>query len=210
MEQRTRNVLAVTAAPSLNPGWLIPRLAAFQEHYPDIDVRLETSPGLEDLERSGFDIALRSGDGRWPGLIAHKLADFRLTPLCSPGFVERHGPFNRPDDLLSTPLIERDDPAWPRWFAAAGLPEVELTGGPALRLATRNLYGEAALASRGVALLMPLFYAAELVQGRLVRPFETVLNMEPSAYWFSYPASQRRARPIRLLRDWLLKQMSGG
>lgn len=209
LADRARQVISITAVPSLNPGWLIPRLAAFQEAHPAIELRLDVSHGLVDLAQAGVDVALRSGDGDWPGLVAHRLAALTLSPLCSPAFVARHGPFRTPRDLLAAPLIERTDPAWTRWFAAAGVAEADPGGGPALRLRTRNLFSEAARASRGAALLMPSLYGADLVEGRLVQPFDVVLDMRRTAYWFCCLEAQRASRPIRLLRQWLTREFRG-
>ncbi|WP_363323472.1 LysR substrate-binding domain-containing protein [uncultured Bradyrhizobium sp.] len=106
-------------------------------------------------------------------------------------------------DLLALPLVEAKDPAWPQWFEAAGCPTPNMTSRPALRLAGRDFYGQAALAGRGVALLTPELYARELSTGQLMQPFSTVIDLEPRAYWFVYPASRKRSRPIRLLQNWL-------
>jgi LysR family transcriptional regulator, glycine cleavage system transcriptional activator len=202
VERRTRSVINLTAAPSLHPRWLLPRLAAFQAKYPELEIRLDQSRALVDLDHAGFDAALRSGDGRWPGLEAHKIVPFRLAPLCSPALFEGRV-VTSPKDLLGLPLLEPDDPAWPLWFEAAGFPNPDMDKRPALRMSSRDLYGQAALAGRGVALLSPELYSHELSTGELVQPFPAVVDFEPRAYWLVSPASQRRSRSLQLLRNWL-------
>jgi LysR family glycine cleavage system transcriptional activator len=144
----------------------------------------------------------------WDGLVAEQLLPFRLSPHCTPDFAEKHGPFRQAGDLLSCPLVEREDWAWARWFEAAGCGEVDLRGLPSVRLHSRNLFGEAALASRGAALLNPELYAAEVAGGRLVQPFETVLDLSPRAFWLVYPETSRRSRAVRLFSAFLSEHVA--
>src|SRR5437660_5416587 len=65
--------LTVTASPSIAAKWLVLRLHQFQEQYPDIDVRLSATDEIVDLARGDFDIAIRYGTGRYPGLAVELL-----------------------------------------------------------------------------------------------------------------------------------------
>src|SRR5580698_7694899 len=56
-------MLTVTASPSFAGKWLVQRLHRFQEHYPDIDVRISATDTVVDLTRGDFDIAIRYGNG---------------------------------------------------------------------------------------------------------------------------------------------------
>src|SRR5207302_2241175 len=60
--------LTVTASPSIAAKWLVLRLHRFQALWPQIDVRISTSDDLVDLTRGDFDLAIRYGTGRYPGL----------------------------------------------------------------------------------------------------------------------------------------------
>src|SRR3981189_1124710 len=64
------NVLTISTLASLAAKWLLPRLSAFQEAHPGIDVRITTSTGLVDFKRGAGDAALRHGRGPWPGVRA--------------------------------------------------------------------------------------------------------------------------------------------
>src|SRR5271163_508980 len=78
------HVLTVSTLASLAAKWLLPRLSAFQEAHPGIDVRITTSPGLVDFRRDNVDAAIRYGRGYWPGLRADWLMADELFPVCSP------------------------------------------------------------------------------------------------------------------------------
>jgi LysR family glycine cleavage system transcriptional activator len=205
LDEKRRTVLSITAPTSIAPGWILPRLAAFQRQHPGIDVRFETASELVELERNGYDVGIRSGDGVWSGLRSHRLLPFKLTPLCSPAFIERFGRLKSAKDLLGVPLFETSDPCWSVWFSQSGFTNIDLGTKPGLKLRSRNLYAEAALRGHGVALLSPILYADELKTGRLIQPFPLVVDMSPRAYWFVYPITRSRFTTVQAFRHWITK-----
>ncbi|MCC6658823.1 MAG: LysR family transcriptional regulator, partial [Rhodocyclaceae bacterium] len=56
---RRRPRVTVSAAVGIASLWLVPRLAAFQEAEPDIDVRLSADNRMVALAREDIDLALR-------------------------------------------------------------------------------------------------------------------------------------------------------
>src|SRR6202041_3230626 len=77
-------VLTVSTLASLAAKWLLPRLSAFQEAHPGIDVRITPSMSLVDFQRDDVDAAIRYGRGQWPGLRADWLTADQIFPVCSP------------------------------------------------------------------------------------------------------------------------------
>src|ERR1700761_1737940 len=61
-------VLTVSTTASLATKWLVSRVAAFQDAYPGVEVRISTSAALVDFARDQVDMAVRYGRGKWPGL----------------------------------------------------------------------------------------------------------------------------------------------
>jgi LysR family glycine cleavage system transcriptional activator len=80
-------VLAVTAVHTFATNWLVPRLGAFQQQHPEIAVRIDLSSRNVDFAREDFDLGIRGGRGKWPGLRADPLIPIAFTPLCSPDFL---------------------------------------------------------------------------------------------------------------------------
>jgi LysR family glycine cleavage system transcriptional activator len=200
---RTENVLSITTTLSL-ATWLAPRLGSFQIAHPEFAVRLDSSNRLIDFSDGEFDIGLRTGRGEWPGLAAHRMFPIQYTPVCSPDVLARHD-FRKPADLLHARLISGDDPWWGRWFSEAGAGDFGGAGQATLALGTQAMEVQAALAGHGVAIIMPRFFPEELRSGRLVQIFDVVAE-DPSSFWLVYPVERRRARKIRLFRDWLLAE----
>lgn len=77
-------VLTVTVSPNFASRWLVPRLGAFLDQHPDLDLRISASLQHVDLTADGIDIAIRHGDGDWPQLHVTRLAEEQLFPVCSP------------------------------------------------------------------------------------------------------------------------------
>src|SRR6202049_2102497 len=101
--------LTVTASPSFAAKWLVPRLHRFQTASPEIDVRISATDEVVDLNRGDFDIAIRYGGGRYPGLDVEPLLKNEVFPACSPRLLENGPPLRTPDDLRRHALIP--DPA---------------------------------------------------------------------------------------------------
>jgi LysR family glycine cleavage system transcriptional activator len=194
-------VLTISTAQTFAANWLAPRLGNFQIEQPELAVRLQTSTTLVDFARDDADVAVRMGAGPWPGLCEHFLMRLHVTPLCSPEFRDRHR-IAHPQDLLRVPRLSADDPTWRAWLRVAGVEEVETQGAGGIRLDSQVAEGNAALAGHGVSLLTPLYWRAELAEGRLVRLFDTMLLERPSM-WLVYPEHKRSRPKIRAFRAWI-------
>jgi LysR family transcriptional regulator, glycine cleavage system transcriptional activator len=199
--------LTINTMHTFAAQWLAPRLGAFQLLHPEIAVRLETTSRLVDFAREEVDVVVRAGLGQWPGLIAHKLLDVRFTPMLSPALAEQVGGVREPRDLLKLTLLDPKDPWWVAWFKANDLPLdfLERQTSPSLNM--QSLDAEAAMAGHGVTLLTPAYFQRELASGRLIQPFDLVLD-EGQAYWLAYPESRRNVPRIRAFRDWIVAEAS--
>src|SRR5271168_3901814 len=62
--------LRITALPTFGSSWLAPRLGGFRALHPKIQLQVDLSAAAEILEGGRFDVAIRNGHGRWPGLRA--------------------------------------------------------------------------------------------------------------------------------------------
>lgn len=197
-------VLSVAALPSFAAAWLVPRLGQFQFEHPNIAVRLKGVRGDVDLIEKGFDVCIRPGRGEWPGLKGHELFPMKFAPMCSPSFLEKHGPFNTPVAMLSAPLVDRHSPWWRLWLDAAG-ETAAIPEGSTLQLGAQNLEHIAAAQGYGIALLTPALFKDELESGRLIQLFETVAQ-DGRSYWLVYPETRNRTAKVKVFRDWVLAQ----
>lgn len=199
--------LVISTTQTFATQWLAPNLGSFLLRHPEIAVRVETDSRLVDFAASDVDVAVRQGNGSWPGLTAIHLADVRFTPLLSPALAESIGGVTRPADLLRLPLLDADDPWWTIWIEANQLSREALSAQRGPSLGTQSLIAAAAMAGLGVALLAPGNFSREIADGKLLRPFAGEVS-EGSAFWLVYPEQRRNVPKIRRFRDWLVAEMA--
>jgi LysR family glycine cleavage system transcriptional activator len=198
-------VLKISTTQTFATEWLAPRLGLFQIERPELAVRLQTDTRLVDFARDDVDVAIRGGVGPWPGLRQHFLFRLQTTPMCSPGFQERHA-ISRPEQLFELPRLSPGDYWWKLWADAIGVPEPENPRAGGLRLDSQVAEGHAAMAGHGIAMLNPQMWQSDLRGGRLVQLFPLVV-LEKISYWLVYPEHKRNQAKTRHFRDWLLGEV---
>ena len=199
---REEGTLIINTMHTFASQWLAPRLGIFQLMHPQLAVRLETTSRVVDFAREEVDLVVRAGKGVWPGLVAHKLLDVRFSAMMSPKLAAT---VKEPADILKLPLLDSKDPWWVTWLKAFDLPTDVLEQQTAPSLNMQSLDAVAAMADMGVALLTPAYYRQELADGRLVQPFDLVID-EGSGYWLAYPESRRNVPKIKKFRDWIVAE----
>ncbi len=204
--------LRVEALPSLAVKWLVPRLQAFREEHPEVDVWLSTRHSERlGLERGDLDAVITLGDGNYPGFKSWELMRDYVIPVARPRFLEEVGMPENPEDLCNLPLLLRHSgilsPGWEYWFDYAGV-DKDLYQ-PALRDGTRfpdtNMAIQAAFEGQGVALARSAHVWEDLETGRLVRLFNIHCPSDVSVYFVCRP--ERADRPAMVAyRDWLIRE----
>ena len=190
--------LRISAAPALGSKWLVGRVAEYQQGHPDLEFTLGTATGLGPLLNGEADIGLRYGEEEWPGLLAWKLFEERVFPVCSPALSSG---LKSPVDLDRVRLLRHPLLSWQRWFAVAGLDRPEPATGPIYEDALLMLEG--AVAGHGVALMAATLAQPYLDEGRLVRPFAEDCP-DRSFYIVAPPAVQEKPAIMDFIR-WLLR-----
>lgn len=191
--------LRLSVAPALGSKWLVRCVAEYQELHPEIEFSLSTGTGLGPVLAGEVDLGLRYGEEEWPGLLAWKLFEERVFPVCSPVLAKR---LQQPLDLDRVRLLRHPLLSWQRWFAAADLVRDEPSDGPYYEDALLML--EAAVAGHGVALMATTLAASYLKSGVLSRPF-TVECPDRSFYIVALPGIRQRTSAMAFIR-WLLRQ----
>lgn len=201
--------LALTTTPSFAALWLIPRLASFTGEHPGVDVRIDASFERRDLQRDGFDLAVRYGAAQ--GAAGEWLFGEVLVPVCSPALLRsKPHPLRTPADLVHHTLLQVADPGgvsmpldWAPWLRQLGQPQLQ----PAARL-TFNSYNEAvaaALAGHGVALGRRPLIDALLKKRQLAVPFGEATNTAHGYFLLLSPVTASRP-DAQALAVWLRAQ----
>jgi LysR family glycine cleavage system transcriptional activator len=199
-------MLSVSTTHTFANTWLAWRLGGFQMLNPGLGVRLVTGDQITDFAREEVDVGIRAGIGPWSGLERHLLFQIDFTPMCSAGFLARHGGAIQPADLLTLPIISPHDPWWPHWLKEAGVDVDEDVIRPGVRLDSQAHEGHAAMAGQGVAMLTPFLWRNDLAERRLVR-LSSLISTRGYGYWLVYPEERRAVPKIKRFREWLLDEI---
>jgi LysR family glycine cleavage system transcriptional activator len=198
--------LTLTAPPSFAAKWLVPRLGAFEQKHPQVDVWLSAAIELVDLAAGEVDVAIRYGAGRYPGLEVKRLFAEAVIPVASPEHLAAQ-PLNSPSDLANHILLhdgspDFDDscPDWSMWLAARGLKNIDGMRGP--RFNQSSLVIEAAVNGRGVALAKRTLASADLEAGRLVAPLQIATAVD-FAYYLVHPKAKGRLPQVKAFVSWI-------
>jgi LysR family glycine cleavage system transcriptional activator len=208
-------VLVISTPPGFTSKWLAPRLYRSSIAYPEIDVRVSSSMNNANFTTDGVDAAIRNlpvDATHDDALEIEKLLDQSLMPVCSPGFVEKHGPFTSPDMFRAVPLIHDDSfssraamPNWADWFAAAGVRDADISRG--LRFNSADHALDTTVEGAGVLLAHDALAYDDLRTGRLVAPFDLTLQ-SGRCYCFVCLKKRRESANVRAFRACLKEEVA--
>ena len=201
-----RRPLSVTTTASFAALWLIPRLAGFTRDHPGVDVRITAETRVQDLERDGFDLALRHGPASLAGPNAVRLFGEKVFPVCSPRLLKKT-PLEKPADLRHHILLQYDDPDgshpwlhWKTWLEVERISDLRPAG--TLSFSGYEQIIPAALAGHGVALGRSPLVRGLLASGELVAPFKS--QADPARAYFAIVSKTAASRPeVAAFLEWL-------
>jgi LysR family glycine cleavage system transcriptional activator len=203
LQRQSAGVLTVSTSPDFAAKWLVHRLGNFAEAHSDIDLRVSATMHHVDFAREDVDMAVRHGDGNWPGLDAMQLSAEQLFAICSPKLLSGRR-LAKPADILKFPLIHLDNRAdWTKWLRVTGISDDNVRHGPVLNRASMVI--DAAINGQGIALARTTLAAWDLLNGRLVRPFADALRLSKT-YWIVCPKAASNIPKVATFRNWLLAE----
>ena len=195
--------------------WLLPRLPKFRELHPAIDVRIITSQGQYDFDTQDIDVAIIFGNpaslmdkNQNPSLEnARRLFFEKVFPICSPSFLQKHGPVQSHKKLAALPLLKLGADAgqgWQDWnsFFKGRRSQVEPSD-PVLTFNNYTLLVQAAIAGQGVGIGWGTLVDDLIDSGVLVGLDEFSLNTE-SGYFLVEPNPREQPAATQYFINWLL------
>ncbi|HET7765797.1 MAG TPA: LysR substrate-binding domain-containing protein [Burkholderiales bacterium] len=206
-------MLTLTTTASFAALWLVPRLNDFRRLHPGIDMRLDASNEIQDLEREGIDLAIRYCTPKMAGSAAVRLFGELVFPVCSKALLAGKK-LGSPKDLSGQVLLHYDDPyrrypwlSWEVWFELTQTQGVKPAG--MLRFSHYDQLIQAAAEGHGIALGRSRFVGQWVKQGKLVLPFGKRYMCTPSdsRAYFLVPSPRAAARAeVTKFSRWLQQQ----
>ncbi len=194
----------ITVAPFFGNRWLLPRLPKFHAKYPDITIKPFLSFDYVDLEKSGFDAAVRYGAGDWAGLRSILIYRDLIRPVCAPQLVKGVKLPMTADDIFDLPLAcaQNWPEDWGAWAKAAGARNQD--GVVAVTYESRAFMFDAALSGQAVVLADARMTQADEQAGRLVHLNPHTVERPHGIF---VVARERNSDPrLDLFVDWLRQE----
>ena len=180
----------------------LPRVAEFNQRYPDIVLNIALDDRQVDLIERGLDLAVQVGEINNPRYIARVLNRGQRVTCATPAYFKVHGQPQMPDDLTQHRCIASAlFPVWPysvkgkRVEIAVRGPLV-LTGGDAVR--------EAALLGLGIVQSNWWTVRHDLVEGKLIEVLKPYA-IEGQPISVVYPPTRHVPRKLRVMIDFLVE-----
>ena len=197
--------LRITMTPNFAVGFLIPRLGSFRAEHPEIALDLDPSARMVELGPGGPDLAIRYGDGDWPGLETRLLIAAPKVIVATPGLVAGRR-IEQPADLLSLPWLQEQGTEEIReWLTSRGVTGAHEAGGAAM---PGYMLYPALLEGQGIALAGKVFVEGDIAAGRLTTLFED----DDHQGRLGYPLVRRPGPPRPALAAfirWLRREAPG-
>ncbi len=201
------NYVTLNASSAFNNYWMMPRLADLHARYPGIDLRLQASDREPDIDAENISLAVRRGDGRWPGCGAARIAPEVIYPVAAPRVMAAAIDLVSIPGLLHQRLIHleepvRERPSWQQWLAHFGIDRIAPEGG--LRLNDYALVLQAAMAGEGFALgwhhMTDRLVAQGLLAARTGWTWET-----RNGFYLVWSNTRPLSPPAAKVRQWILE-----
>ncbi len=156
--------LRVTLTPAFASQWLVPRLGRFWARHPEVPISLHPDRQVVDLTRARMDLAIRLGEGQWPGVESELLVPAAYTVVAAPTLLDGQTRLT-PAEMANLPWIFEEGSYEERaWLRRIGLDPDRLR---ATTMPTEELALSAARSGYGLYVELLALLGDDLASGRL-------------------------------------------
>lgn len=186
---------------------ILPLIWKFQEQYPDLKIDMHFDDNYVDLVKEGVDVAIRIGELSDSSLIARKMGTIPRYTVASPAYLEKYGEpktledLHQHDCLVYNLLTTRNE--W-HFNGEKGKEKVIVQGGFSSN--SPDAIRQAALAGRGVAVILGWLVEDDIAQGHL----KVILNDHvPTALDLHamYPERRFKSAKVSMFLDYLQAEL---
>jgi LysR family glycine cleavage system transcriptional activator len=192
--------LRVTLTPAFASQWLVPRLGRFWARHPEVPLSLHPDRQVVDLTRARMDLAIRLGEGSWPGLEAEMLVPAAYTVVGAPSLVGDRADLSSAEMAEMPWIFEEGSHEERSWLRRIGLDPDRLK---ATTMPTEELALSAARAGYGLYVELLALLGDDLASGRL----RAVHSATDPRFGFWMARRPGPARPaLRHFMRWLQRE----
>nr|WP_295660420.1 LysR substrate-binding domain-containing protein [Polymorphobacter sp.] len=195
--------------PSFLHQIALPLIRAFHAEHPDIRIDI-SSAHVTGLPATETDMAIVFDVPNVDDRVTDLLWMVRVAPVCAPATAARAEGKSLPEFLADNPLLHVKLDGEPRgllWGIYARQCRIALDVDRGLAFDTALLANSYAMAADGVALADIDMFAAEIADGRLVMPFDSVIE-DGFGYYLKLRPEDLSDPAIALFRSWLIARFA--
>jgi LysR family transcriptional regulator for bpeEF and oprC len=196
--------LRIGAPAAVGRTVLIPRLAEFEQRYPDIRLELSMCDYPYDLNEEGIDCAIRVGPLEDSSLIARKIGYLRNVVCASPEYLARHGAPQSIEDLKQHRCINYVQPnGRPRqWQFDTPSGQVGVDIDAHMLINDAESVMQAVVAGLGITQAPHIIAACMLDFGKLELVMtDTISTGKP--VWIVYPQKKHLSARVQAFIEWV-------
>ena len=203
-EEEVFGELRVTTTMGFGTLWLVPRLPALYDKYPDLKIDLMLEERVLDLPMREADVAIRMKEPSQADLIRKRLMSVRMLLYAMPDYLARHGTPERIEDIAQHRLICQN-PGSAQVEASASLVQHLLTYDIRSTLTVNNYFGvlQGVLNNLGIGML-PDYLTQDFP--KLVRVLPEVESIEVPVF-LAYPEELRQSKRITAFREFVQEEI---
>jgi len=197
-------IVSVSAPTLFALNWLIPQLASFRALYPDIQISIHSTGGLQSSNAAHLDGIIKLTPQAITKPNAYALFSEDLLAVATPEFLRRQK-INTVADLTPNVMLQLSSRQhlWAEWCREHCVSCDEYFAGPVYTNSTMLL--RAAICGLGVALLPRFSVTEELANKTLVRVKDSK-PLSECTYWFYSPTARHLSPPGKKFADWIARQ----
>jgi LysR family glycine cleavage system transcriptional activator len=195
--------LQITTTAMFAASWLMPRIGSFRQAYPDINLMLNPTAAALAFEPGGIDIAIRYGNGVWPGLVAEPLLETDFVIAAARSLVGDKQ-ISKAEELLGYPWLQEIGTTETNdWLKARGV-----TGGrvKSMTQLPGNLLLDGLRAGQGIVAATRALIETDIARGEVVVLFQG--NDRGFGYFLLQRPGVLRA-PAKAFANWLRREAHG-
>lgn len=182
---------------------VIPRLEAFLEQHPGIEIDLVMDDSNVHLVEEGIDLAIRMGSLADSTFTGRKIGQSRRVVLATPDYLARHGRPETPSELAEHQVFiiaNRGDPPMCR-FRRKG-DEIAISVGGRVRVNTGEGVRSAILAGLGLGVGSEWLFSPEMRSGELIEVIDD-WELAPMDIWSVFATGRKVGAKARAFSDFV-------
>lgn len=199
--EQPKGRLRISAPACFGDRYITPAICTFMQLYPEIEVQVDLTDRVVNLQEDGYDVVIRVGTLSDSALIAKRLAPYPLIIAASPAYLKQHGVPKTPDDLERHSCLVLGEVN--TWSFMRDHEETMVRVSGRLRSDNADLLLHAAGQGLGIIRVSELRAAEFIRRNELKRVLADYDITHAASVWAVYPSTKHVLPKLRVFLDFI-------